>query len=300
MTPDAALQQDEDVRLREELEKIKEEISAEHMRAISCELDRAPYEKVQPLYARLNAMGVDPLTPIYRIMSLSNFCEDITNGGMTFVNVGPEIWGDELENPVRSLKFPDQATGGDICIEQLMRTYYATCWSAHEHESLYAWNQFGRASTRIRIGTTLGKLLHALMSQSDHFYFLRYFAGKVQYRTVSDIIKWRNSVPLDDLLDNQGLALAASLMVLKDDLQQEEEMRIVYSHLANDTWTKKNVVITKHPQAANGLARVPINWSEVLTDITVKSTFPMNSAQALQQVLTQNQLTCPIKTSSLV
>ena len=85
---------------------------------------------------------------------------------MTLANIGPAVWGDELENVLRDATFLDVVTGGPIEIRTLMDNYYGSCWT-HEAETQTAWNTFGSSPTKVWIESTVGQLLAALMHPSD-------------------------------------------------------------------------------------------------------------------------------------
>eukprot|EP01041_Mallomonas_annulata_P030406 gene30406-52533_t len=160
-----------------------------------------PYDILQPLYAEQNALGIDLSQKVYRLIEVDHLCGDIRAGHMTMANIGPLVWNDKLENVLRDAKFLDGKGPGKIEIRALMDSYYAVCWT-DQPESRNAWRHFGKQSTKVRIESTVGQLLAALMQRDDHFCSLRFHAGLVKYRPPAELIRWPNEITLDDLLDS--------------------------------------------------------------------------------------------------
>lgn len=262
--------------------------------------DRArPYDILQPLYAEQNARGIDLSQKVYRLLEVNHLCGDIRSGYMTMANIGPLVWNDKLENVLRDATFPDGNGPGKIEIRSLMDSYYAVCWT-DQPESRDAWRHFGKQSTKVRIESTVGQLLAALMQRDDYFCALRFHAGLVEYRPPSQLIRWPSEITLDDLLDSTGKKLAQALAVVQNTFANQREVRIIYNHLVNDEWAQANVTLAAHPSTPTGLAHVPCRWEDVINSITVRSDFPAASKTVLTNTLASAGLNVPVGTSRYV
>ena len=257
------------------------------------------FHTLQPLYAEQNAHGVDLSQKVYRLLDARHLGTDIAAGRLTLANIGPAVWGDPLENVLRDAIFPDPVTGGHIEILTLMDSYYGSCWT-DQPESKNAWNTFGCHPTKVRIESTVGQLLAALMQPSDPYYGLHLYAGLVDYRPAAALQSWISNISLEDLMDSQGLKLSLALSVVREDFVGESEVRIIYSHHKDDPWVKSNVSITPHPDNPKGFASVPCNWYGLINSITVRSDLPAASRAALTSTLASAGLSVPIRPSTIV
>lgn len=257
------------------------------------------FTALQPLYAEKNALGVVLSQKVGRLLPVEYLCADIQAGRLTLSNIGPAVWGDPLENVLRDVTFPDVVTGGRIHIRSLMDSYYGNCWTRDE-ETQIAWDTFGDSPTNVRIESTVGQLLAALMHPSDRFFPLHFYAGLVEYRSVAALAGWVNTVVLDDLLDTAGLNISMALSVVRNDFVGENEVRIIYGHDAEDAWVRANVTLATHPNNPQGLAQVPCVWDRVLSAITVRSDIPTSAVGMLRQTLNGAGLIVPVTTSKIV
>jgi hypothetical protein len=200
---------------------------------------------------------------------------------------------------LRDATFPDGNGSGKIEIRSLMDSYYAVCWT-DQSESRNAWRHFGKQSTKVRIESTVGQLLAALMQRDDHFCSLRFHAGLVEYRPPSELTRWPSEITLDDLLDSTGKKLAQALAVVRNNYAKQREVRIIYDHIDQDEWAQANVTFAAHSGIPTGLARVPCRWNDVINSITVRSNFPVASSTVLSNTLASAGLNVPVGTSKYV
>jgi hypothetical protein len=283
----------------ERLQELHQQIMGETIKSERSGISPAPFSIMQPLYAERNTEGVDLSRTVYRLLPLEYLCDDITRAVLTMANIEPAMWKDSYENPLKDATFPDTVTGGVISIHDLMKSHYGTCWT-YQPESLNAWQTFGNTPTSVRIETTVGKLLAALMQQNDHYYMLHFYAGLVTYRPIPELANWKTIVKLTEILDSEGLALAASLSVVRDGYSGEKEVRVIYSHQSNDPWAQANVSLSNHPSAVNGLVHVPCTWRDLIASITVRSNIPATAQADLVKILTGYGISCTVRTSSMV
>jgi len=283
---------------QERLDEIQRIIMRETLLADDAGAAR-PYGILQPLYAEQNTRGIDLSQKIYRLLEVDHLCGDIGASRMTMANIGPLIWKDKLENVLRDATFPDQNGLGLVEIRSLMDSYYAVCWT-DQPESFKAWRHFGKKSTKIRIESTVGQLLAALMQQDDHLCSLRFYAGLVEYRSAQELARWPSEIMPDDLLETTGKKLAQALSVVQNKYAKQQEVRIIYSHFDQDAWAQANVTFAEHSGVPTGLARVPCRWDHVINSIAVRRNFPSASATVLTNTLASAGLNVPMSTSKYV
>lgn len=257
------------------------------------------FHTLQPLYAEQNTQGVDLSQKVYRLLDAQYLGADITSGHMTFAKIGPAAWHDELENVLKDATFPDSVTGGVIEIREMMESYYGSCWT-YQPESKEAWGIFGKGQRKVRIESTVGQLLAALMQPEDPYYGLHIYAGLVEYRPAAELRIWGSNISLEDLTDSQGLRLSSALSVVRDGFFDEREVRIIYSHFEHDPWVKTNVAIVPNSKDPQRLAKVPCNWHDVIHSITVRSDWPATENAALAGLLATSGLSVPIQKSKIV
>lgn len=179
------------------------------------------------LFAEKNSIDVHLDLPVYRIFKFEQFLNDFENATMTLVRASPIIWSEKYENPL--LKHVIQMDGEEIHLDELMKNYYALCWTYNSEDIQKNWDSFAGYDSAVRVKTTVRKLMMGLMRTSDPYRSLRYFAGRVQYLTTAQIDIWRSKVTLHEILDSRGDALARTLFTVPSDYRQEKEVRILYS-----------------------------------------------------------------------
>lgn len=279
-------------------DEIKTLIMRETLRAEAAGMQPA-FHTLQPLYAEQNAHGVDLSQKVFRLVDTRHLIADIATGRLTLANIGPAVWGDPLENVLRDATFPDLATGGIIEIRTLMESYYGSCWT-DQPESQEAWDTFGNQPTKVRIESTVGQLLGALMQPSDPYYGLRIYAGLVNYRPAAVLQSWISNISLEDVMDSQGHKLSLALSVVRDDFVGESEVRIIYSHHEDDPWVQSNVAIMPHPGNPQGFAGLPCSWGGLINSITVRSDLPTAAHVVLTSALAKAGISVPIRPSSII
>lgn len=258
------------------------------------------FSTLQPLYAERNTSGVDLSQKVGRLCHIEHLCNDIAAGRFTLANIGPAVWGDDLENVLRDATFFDPVTGGDIEIRSLMDGYYGSCWT-YQPETQGAWDTFGIEPTKVRIESTVGQLLAALMHPGDPGFSVHLYAGLVQYRTPAELEAWPGTIKMNDLTDTEGRNISMALSVVRDDFCDESEVRIIYNHHGQEPWEKANVSLAAHPGNPKGYASIPCNWrSGLLNALTLRSDIPAAARALLTNTLAGAGLTVPIGVSAIV
>lgn len=238
-----------------------------------------------------NIFDVDPDEEIYRVIQFKYFKNDVINDQLTHVFPSKESWGDPYENLLLNQKFKDGLTGQPLYLTGIVDDLYATCWTLEKKEDIEHWDNFSRGNPSVRIKSTPRKLLSSLMNISDSFFSLHHYIGKVMYEEVDKLCSYFSDPNWEKHLDSQGQGAALSLMRLQEDLSNEKEVRLVYKYNANDNqWVKNNVV------KYDNLCKVPLNWINILDEITYSSNINIDE---LNNLLNSKGINCSVNKSSI-
>ncbi|MFM0276533.1 hypothetical protein P0D75_00705 [Paraburkholderia sediminicola] len=229
---------------------------------VQADCREAPQEEMRNLYIERNVFEVDLDAPVYRIMELQYFREDLSEKFLTYTKIDKSNWGDSSENPLLNREFKDAVTGAPLTLNGVVATVYGSCWSATALDSLSDWAIFSRRNPSVRVQSTPRKLLDAAMSRSNKFYMLQHVIGKMQYVDDADIEAYFSDPDWGKHLDSLGQGIAASFLRLSENLSSEDEVRLIYDH-SNEAWPIANV------RVADRFAKVPFNWSVAVDDVVV-------------------------------
>ena len=170
--------------------------------------------------------GLDPETPIFRIVPVDHFLSDL--GAKQTRLVLPSTWEDPQEDAIAwmAFSFEDDQPRHQVFAGQYLPPVYAQCWS-RTHSSDPLWRVYSRVHHKpdgrqdgtsregLQLGTTPAKLLKALSGSSP--IKERCFVGAMRYVPVAgvsqDIVNEVGSSGLDSFVDPVKRALVAlSLM----------------------------------------------------------------------------------------
>lgn len=252
-----------------------------------------PVER-KPLHVAANAFnGVHLDSSIYRVVPVDYFVSDVREQMLTHIQIGKKMWGDAFENPLLKQRFFDAASGTHYDLSEILNQMFGVCWSTDPEESMDKWDEFSRGLPTVRIQSTPGKLLAAVMNVSNPFFMLHHFIGKVQYSSQAEIETYISKPDVWEYLDSLGHELAFSVMNLRNHLSSEQEVRLVYSHSSDgNDWVEKNVKID------GGLCRIPFQWDGIVSGITVGPNIPDGGEVALISTLRALGHNFPVWSSS--
>ncbi len=243
--------------------------------------------QMKPLVVEGNIFDIDPDAPIYRIVETHLLVDDLSKGRLSHSAIGEESWDDPAENPLENQQFVDAVTGLPILFGSLTNDLYGSCWSLHPTATQEMWANFSYGNPSVRIETTPRKLLDAVMDISNDFISLQHFIGKVAYVDSDEFDRFFSDPNFEKHLDPNGQHLALSVMNLPDDLQAEQEVRLVYMADRNHQWTQ-NV------HFSGRFAYVPCLWAGLIQGVVVGGHVDPAKVPALTTTLQSLGVTCPV------
>ncbi|SPY99997.1 Uncharacterised protein [Pseudomonas luteola] len=234
-----------------------------HTEIIKRDFQGATAEELKDLYIQRNILGCDPDTFIYRLTRTDYFIEDLATSKITLSNISADVFDDYLENPLSGKYFKD---GDDSFTLGFLENYYALCWTNDPTDSAWRWERFLKQKPGVRIKVCLRKFMHRLMSTEDPFFMLNYFAAKINYVDFETIENLGSDNDYSKFLDTLGLNALPLVTTLTDHLEDEEEIRIIYSHSpSNNEFTARKVIIRDR------LCKIPFDWTGVIEEVLIAS-----------------------------
>lgn len=242
------------------------------------------------LYIQRNAFEVDLDAPVYRIIELQYFREDLRDKCLTYTKIDKSNWGDSTENPLLDREFKDEVTGGVLTLNGVVATAYGSCWSATALDTQSDWAIFSRRNPSVRVQSTPRKLLDAAMSRDNKFYMLQHAIGKMQYATDAEIEAYFSDPDWQKHLDSLGQGIAASFLHLNENLSSEDEVRLIYDH-SNDVWPAANV------RVVDRFAKVPFGWLAAVDGVVVGPFAPDGEEAKIRGELQGFGISCQVTSS---
>jgi hypothetical protein len=241
----------------------------------------------KPIVVEGNIFDIDPDTPIYRIVETHLLINDISKGRLSHSAIGEDSWGDPAENPLKTQRFVDPVTGAPLHLYSIANDLYGSCWSLHPTATQEMWTYFSYGKPSVRIETTPRKLLDAVMDVDNDFISLQHFIGKMTYVDSGEFDRFFSDPDYQKHLDPNGQRLALSAMRLPDDVQAEQEVRLVYMADRGQPWTQ-NV------HFSNRFAYVPCQWAGLIQGMVVGGHIDPAGVPALIAELQSLGVTCPV------
>jgi len=250
----------------------------------------ASQEEMRGLYIQRNVFEVDLDAPVYRIMELQYFREDLSERCLTYTKIDKSNWGDSSENPLLDREFKDDVSGGPLTLG-VVATVYGSCWSAKLLDAPSDWAIFSRNKPSVRVQSTPRRLLDAAMSRDNKFYMLQHFIGKMRYSTDAEIEAHFSDANWGKHLDSLGQGIAASFLRLNENLANEDEVRLLYDH-SDEAWPKTNV------RLVDRFAKVPFDWAAAIDGVVVGPFVPDGGEAVIRNELLGSGIDCPVSRSS--
>lgn len=262
----------------------------------SKELSGCCSSQLKQLYAERSIFDIDPDTSIFKIMRTRYFISDVRGNYLTHMFPSKSVWFDDYENLLMRVQFTDPQYQHPLYLSGIMENLYATCWTLND-ENQNDWLVFSGGESAVRLESTPRKLLEALMNTNDTYFMLHHFIGKVRYETDSDVLRYFLDSNFSKHLDPLGQRSALALMLLRDNVSHENEVRLVYEFKedqAKNPWIKSNV--TCIPQK---LCQVPIDWSAVLNTISVSMSSTPTDLQTIKTALASANINLVVSQSTI-
>lgn len=247
-------------------------------------------EEMKDLYIQRNVFDIDLNEPIYRIVELQYFLEDVREKCLTYAKIEKLNWGDPSENPLLNREFKDGVTGAAFTLNGVVALIYGSCWSASALDTLSDWAIFSRRKPSVRVQSTPRKLLNAAMSTDNKFYMLQHAIGKMRYATYVEIEAYFSDPNWEKHLDSLGQGVAASFLQLNENLSREDEVRLLYSH-SSEEWPKANVRVTDR------FAKVPFDWPAAIDGVVVGPFVPDGGEAMIRSEMQNFGVSCTVSSS---
>ena len=200
----------------------------------------ADHDVATPSLSCSNSLGIQPNTPIYRIIPTSHFIEILNKRCLTLTH--PSKWDDPFENALLSAKIMYGIEVGNL--DPIRKCVFGQSWSLCV-ESDAMWRIYSPKKDSVKIKTTAHKLLNALISSNCNHPELYCFIGVVEYESGKNV--WSKINGISDLLTSDGKGIARTLLIKRDEFQHEKEVRLVFTNgpesLFHDFKIDPNVLI---------------------------------------------------------
>jgi len=245
-------------------------------------------EELKNLYIKRNSLNVNPESFIYRTCRADFLINDIKNSIITFTKICSDTYGDILENPLRNKEFIDNNEKFTL---GFLDNYYALCWTYDATDNKWRWDKFLEGGTGVRIKVSLYKLMDRLMNTKDNYFMMHYFAVKVNYKDFKEIDDLTSTNDYTQFLDSLGQRAALSVATLSDSLEDEKEIRTIYSY------TPENRFIVDNVKIENNRCKLPFDWNEVIEEVLIASYLPIDTYNSIVSELKNLGISCAIERS---
>jgi hypothetical protein len=248
--------------------------------------------QMKPLYVEQNAYDVKLDVPIYRILRLDYWMEDIAASRLTHTRISADNWGDASENPLLNRKYCDGQTGGTFTLNGVVKDMFGSCWSLTAMDDSDAWSTFSYGKPSVRVQSTPRKLLTAVMHSDNPYYSLHHAIGKVKYLSRAELDAYFQHPDFERHLDSLGQGIALSLMRLHTAMEAEDEVRLLCNYMDSVPWVATNMHLTGE------FLRVPFDWSGTVDGVLVGPRVVTGGLNGIVQRLQGLGISCSNVTSS--
>jgi hypothetical protein len=246
--------------------------------------------QMKPLYIQQNTFDIDLDEPIFRVLAERYLLDDISRGRLTHSRISKTLWSDKYENPLLGVEFDDPSGSGKLTLDGIVENMFGVCWTDDAAESMVAWNNFSHGQPSVRIKSTPRKILTAAMNTANPYFMLYHHIGRVMYSNEDQIIASLGK-NFDAHLDSLGHGGVLSLMNLRTALAAEREVRLVYSHMPDESWVHKNV------ELCGNYCKIPFDWNSVVDEVVVGPLVANGGEAVLRTALHNLCIDCPIFSS---
>lgn len=195
--------------------------------------------------------------PIFRIFKINRVEQLFSEKRLILVK--PKQWEDPFENFLLKCKVvtPDGEIGS---LEEIANSWYGLCWTLNS-DSDAMWRIYSPNKDGIRIKTTINKLANALWETTNGANIIKYFIGKVEYRTRQDIENFLTKTSFQDMtLGGDNKKLAETLLIKRTAFEHENEVRM----LANDLGPSN-----PDPRVEDDLYKIPIDPNDFIEEMCI-------------------------------
>jgi hypothetical protein len=231
----------------------------------------------------VNLLDVDPDVPIYRITAAEHLLHDAFDGRLTLTRVDGKVWLDPEENQFRKSLYRT-FEGEDLSLAGLTRNMFGQCWSLRPLGTQEHWDGFGHGLPAVRICSTPRMLLGGVLnSEANPFINLQFAMGLVRYQPLEKIHAFFDDPDwLRHLQDPTGRGIMRTLLLLKTEWQEEQEVRLIFAHHPDSAWDAQNTSLVE-PRI-----RIGFKWRHVVTGVLAGPTLKSADEKQLRAALEGN------------
>lgn len=248
--------------------------------------------QMKPLYVEQNAYDVELDAPIYRILPLDYWLEDIEASQLTHTRISADNWGDASENPLLNRKYRDEQTGGTFTLNGVVKDMFGSCWSRTARDIRETWSTFSHGKPSVRVQSTPRKLLTAAMHSNNPYYSLHHAIGKVEYLSRAALDAYSQDPNFENHLDSLGQGIALSLMRLHTEMEPEDEVRLLCNYMDSEPWVANNMRLTGE------FLRVPFDWNGTVDSVLVGPRVETGGLHRIVHRLQRFGIACPVASSA--
>jgi hypothetical protein len=205
---------------------------------------------------------------IYRFLPMEYFLETMQNSQMVFVT--PQKWNDPFDNFLFKQKV--------INPETFLKKIYVGCFTLNSHSQAY-WKTYAPDGYCVRIQYNTQKLFDLLLGLKDKIWF-----GELEYKNEKELVEiLKSTIGLKDSLESETIndTFLNIFSLKRMPFKYEEEIRIIFE---------------SNPMN-NGLRKVKINLTEVISDIYLDPRMKDYETKAWKEYLAQFNI--PVRKSQL-
>lgn len=257
------------------------------------EIQDLPEGELKPLYIELNTMNLEHTVDLCRINRADYFLEDFKNNEISLVKMDPNVFIDELENPLKDQTFRlDEET--EFNMTTTFARYYGQSWTLELEDEDWRWYQFGWGGMSVRLKINLYDFMEEIFRLNELFYNYQCFFGKINYIEPKEIEVWRKRLEGLTLLDQNGHGVAKSFFKIRKSVSDEKEARFIYSYEPSNHFEKSNVRIDDQ-----NICKYPFYWANVLKEVLIDYRMGEKEYESYVAKLRDCGLTCEIERSKV-
>jgi hypothetical protein len=224
---------------------------------------------------------------IYRIYALDRFQAMLAVKQDALVN--PRKWDDPFENFfLERTEVDDPTSGTTIPLKNLARDWYGQCWSSNE-ETDAMWRIYSPCSRKVKVRTTIRRLIENLKRVPSFAPHLQFFVGRVDYWSEQKIKDLMKCLTFADIAVG-GQGFAKLLCIKREAFGHEKEVRLLFQDVPDSG--------SKTPNAT-GIFEYALDPNAVFDDVVLDPRLEDAAASALKQQLQAAGCDLPIQRSSL-
>lgn len=229
----------------------------------------------------------DPSARVYRVLDYNLFREFVKTGKLILRR--PHKWEDPFENILLKVKAVLKSNGDPISMREVVDVFFGQCWSLNEKETDATWRIYAPNKNGVRITTTIGKLLVALVPYANPDLGESFYFGKVTYLEKDEILSYVNDKKNTEALicGKDGREEARTLLLKRKEFEHEGEARLLFYDCQGK--------IPRYEYERH----FPVNPNAVIDSVVFDPRMPKHRYEYFKLELSMSGLEAPISHSQL-